>query len=145
MTSSAFDFVHDDGLPFDDQGHGTHTAGTIGAVGGNGKGTSGVAQRVSIMAVKFLSADGSGNTADAIKAIDYAVAHGAKVLSNSWGGAGDEDNKALLDAIHRAKTRASFSSRPPVTAMHSAMSATTTTTRARRATRIIRPASPPTT
>jgi len=98
-----YDFIHNDGLPYDDQGHGTHTAGTIGAVGGNGVAISGVSQRVSIMALKFLSAEGSGTTADAIRAIDYAVEHGARVLSNSWGGKGDEDNKALREAIDRAK------------------------------------------
>jgi large repetitive protein len=92
-------------MPYDDQGHGTHTAGTIGAVGGNGKGVSGVSQKVSIMALKFLSAQGSGDTAGAIKAIDYAIAHGAKVLSNSWGGQGDQDNKGLYDAIERAKAK----------------------------------------
>ncbi len=100
-----YDFVHDDGLPFDDQGHGTHTAGTIGAVGGNGKGTSGVSQRVSIMALKFITSDGSGETAGAVKAIDYAIAHGAKVLSNSWGGPSDPGNSALLDAINRANAK----------------------------------------
>ena len=100
-----FDFVHNDGLPFDDQGHGSHTAGTIGAVGGNGKGTSGVAQRVSLMAVKFLSSEGSGTTADAIRAIDYAITHGAKVLSNSCGGEGDDDNKGLRAAIQRAEDK----------------------------------------
>ena len=98
-----FDFIHNDGLPFDDQGHGTHTAGTIGAVGGNGIGVSGVAQQISIMALKFLSAEGSGTTGDAIKAIDYAITHGAKVLSNSWGGKGDDGNKALSDAVERAR------------------------------------------
>ncbi|MEO5969533.1 MAG: S8 family peptidase [Bdellovibrionia bacterium] len=100
-----FDFVHNDGLPFDDNEHGTHTAGTIGAVGGNGIGISGVNQRVSLMSLKFLSGDGSGTTADAIRAIDYAINHGAKVLSNSWGGKGDPDNQALKDAIDRAKTK----------------------------------------
>jgi subtilisin family serine protease len=100
-----YDFVHNDGLPYDDNRHGTHTAGTIGAVGGNGIGVSGVAQRVSIMALKFLSGEGSGTTADAVRAIDYAVAHGAKVLSNSWGGKGDQGNKALSDAIERARTK----------------------------------------
>jgi subtilisin family serine protease len=98
-----FDFVHNDGLPYDDNEHGTHTAGTIGAVGGNGVGVSGVNQRVSIMALKFLSGQGSGTTADAVRAIDYAIAHGAKVLSNSWGGKADNDNQALSDAIERAK------------------------------------------
>lgn len=100
-----FDFVHNDGLPFDDNGHGTHTAGTIGAVGGNGVAISGVSQRVSLMSLKFLSGQGSGTSADAIRAIDYAITHGAKVLSNSWGGKGDSDNKALSDAIDRAKDK----------------------------------------
>ncbi|MFL5815821.1 MAG: S8 family peptidase [Bdellovibrionia bacterium] len=100
-----FDFVHNDGLPYDDNRHGTHTAGTVGAVGGNGVGVSGVAQRVSIMALKFLSGEGSGTTADAVRAIDYAVGHGAKVLSNSWGGKGDQGNKVLSDAIERARTK----------------------------------------
>lgn len=100
-----FDFVHNDNLPFDDNKHGTHTSGTIGAVGGNGKGISGVTQRVSLMGVKFLSGEGSGTTADAIRAIDYAVEHGAKVLSNSWGGKGEDDNAALKAAIERAKAK----------------------------------------
>lgn len=100
-----YDFVHNDGLPFDDHMHGTHTSGTVGAVGGNAKGVSGVAQRVSVMGLKFLSAQGSGTTADAIRAIDYAVEKGAKVLSNSWGGPADEGNQALYDAIERAKDR----------------------------------------
>ncbi len=102
---AGYDFVHNDGLPFDDHSHGTHTSGTVGAVGGNGKGVSGVNQRVSIMGLKFLSAEGSGSTADAIRAIDYAVDHGAKVLSNSWGGKGDDGNRALFDAIDRAKAK----------------------------------------
>lgn len=100
-----FDFIHNDGLPFDDHSHGTHCSGVIGAVGGNGKGISGVNQRVSIMALKFLSAEGSGDTAGAIKAIDYAINHGAKVLSNSWGGKGDDDNKGLREAIERAEAK----------------------------------------
>lgn len=100
-----FDFIHNDGIPYDDQGHGSHCAGTIGAVGGNGVGVSGVNQRVSIMGVKFLSAEGSGTTEGAIQAIDYAVEHGAKVLSNSWGGPSDGSNNALQDAIKRAQDK----------------------------------------
>jgi len=56
------------------------------------------------MALKFLGSDGSGDTATAVKAIDYAIQHGAKVLSNSWGGPSDPGNQALLDAINRAQT-----------------------------------------
>lgn len=100
-----WDFVHNDNLPYDDNEHGTHCAGVIGAVGGDGQGISGVNQRVSIMAVKFLSGQGSGTTADAIKGIDYAVSRGAKILSNSWGGKGDDGNNALRDAIVRAQSK----------------------------------------
>jgi hypothetical protein len=97
-----FDFIHNDGLPFDDQGHGTHVAGTIGAVGGNGLGVAGVSQRVSIMGLKFLSSEGSGTLAGAIKSIDYAVENGAQILNNSWGGRGPR-SQALYDAIIRAE------------------------------------------
>ena len=98
-----FDFIHNDGLPFDDNEHGTHTAGTIGAVGGNGKGVSGVNQRVSLMALKFLTGEGSGTLADGVRAIDYAVEHGAKVINASWGGSGaGEEIKSLKEAIDRA-------------------------------------------
>jgi len=98
-----WDFVHNDNLPYDDNQHGTHCAGVIGAVGGDGKGISGVNQRVSLMAVKFLSGEGSGDTAGAISGIDYAISRGAKVLSNSWGGKGDDgSNGALKDSVKRA-------------------------------------------
>ena len=100
-----YDFIHNDGLPYDDQDHGTHTAGTIGAVGGNGVGISGVVQKVSLMGLKFLAKDGSGTTADAIRAIDYAIEHGARIMSNSWGGKADPDNQALADAVERARQK----------------------------------------
>ncbi len=100
-----YNFIHNDGLPFDDQGHGTHCSGSVGAVGGNGIGVAGVTQRVSIMGVKFLSAEGSGTTEGAIKSIDYAVENGAKVLSNSWGGPMDGNNNALQDSIRRAEAK----------------------------------------
>jgi subtilisin family serine protease len=96
-----YDFANNDGDPMDGNGHGTHCAGTIGAVGNNMIGVAGVNWQVSIMAVKFLGDDGSGNTANAIKAIDYAVQNGAKVLSNSWG-ALLAYSRALQMAIERA-------------------------------------------
>jgi len=95
-----WDFANNDSLPWDDNGHGSHTSGSIGATGGNGVGISGVTQRVQLMGLKFLDADGSGTTENAIRAIKYAVNQGAVILSNSWGG--DEYSKALEDAISEA-------------------------------------------
>ena len=92
-----YDFVNDDGDAMDDHGHGTHTSGTIGAEGNNGIGVTGVAQDVSIMALKFLGADGRGDTMDAILAVEYATAMGADLTNNSWGGGGF--SQALYDAI----------------------------------------------
>jgi subtilisin family serine protease len=94
---SGWDFVNDDNDPFDDNRHGTHVSGTIGAAGNNGIGVVGVNWDVKVMALKFLSSVGSGSTADAIAATLYAGDHGADVASNSWGG-GPYD-QALLDAI----------------------------------------------
>jgi len=92
-----WDFAGNDHDPKDDNGHGSHVAGTIGAVGNNAKGVVGVNWQSSLMALKFLSADGSGNAADAIEAILYATQNGARVLNNSWGGGGF--SQALRDAI----------------------------------------------
>ncbi|HQR05482.1 MAG TPA: Ig-like domain-containing protein [Gemmatales bacterium] len=91
-----WDFVNNNNAPLDDNNHGTHTAGTIGAVGNNGNGVVGVNWNVKIMPLKFLGAGGSGTTADAIKAVNYAVKNGAKISSNSWGG-GPYD--AILDDV----------------------------------------------
>ncbi|MHC4147945.1 MAG: S8 family serine peptidase [Planctomycetota bacterium] len=83
-----YDFVQDDGNPSDQHGHGTHCAGTIGGRGNNNLGVAGVNWQCKLMAGRFLNARGSGTTADAIDAINYAVANGADILSNSWGGGG---------------------------------------------------------
>ncbi len=98
--------------PMDDNNHGTHTSGTIGANGNNSIGVVGVNWTASIMAIKFLSSGGSGSTADAINAIEFAIqakkafsaSGGAnvRVLSNSWGGGGS--SQALLDEIKKANT-----------------------------------------
>ena len=93
--------VAGNGNPNDDQGHGTHCAGTIGAVGNNGKGVVGVAWRVQLMACKFLTSTGSGATSDAIECINYARAKGAHIMSNSWGGGGF--SQGLNDAITAAR------------------------------------------
>ena len=95
-----YDFVNEDGEPFDDGGHGTHLAGTIGAVGNNGIGVVGVNWTVRIMALKFLNASGTGTTADAIRALDYAVQMGVGVTNNSYGSS--SFSQALYDAIAHA-------------------------------------------
>ncbi len=104
-----FDFVNNDGDPMDDNHHGTHVAGTIAAQGNNARGVSGVAWNTSIMALKFLSASGTGYTSDAIRAINYATMmrsqYGVniRVLNNSWGGGG---YSASLDAAIQASEAA---------------------------------------
>lgn len=97
-----YDFVNNDGDPNDDQGHGTHVAGTIAAVGNNGIGVTGINWNAKIMALKFLDASGNGSTDDAIKAIDYAVANGAKLSNNSWGYNGDF-SQSLYEAVEAAQ------------------------------------------
>jgi subtilisin family serine protease/subtilisin-like proprotein convertase family protein len=79
-------FVSNNGDPMDDFFHGTHVAGTIAAVTDNGIGIAGIAPNVQIMALKFLNDEGSGVESDAIRALNYAVAHGAQISNNSWGG-----------------------------------------------------------
>jgi subtilisin family serine protease len=81
-------------------GHGTHVAGIIGAVGNNGLGIAGVAWQVSLMTVTFLNQEGYGTLFNAIRAIDYAVENGAHIINASWGSA--FKSQALKEAIERA-------------------------------------------
>jgi len=74
--------------PYDDNGHGTHVAGTIGAVGNNAIGISGVCQDVKLMAVKFLKSYGSGSSYHGALGIYYAIQNGAQIINASWGGGG---------------------------------------------------------
>ncbi|MCX7727747.1 MAG: S8 family serine peptidase, partial [Chitinispirillaceae bacterium] len=92
-----YDFAYDDNDPMDVYGHGTHCAGIAAAVGDNSIGISGVSWGAKILAAKFLSDDGWGNTSDAIDAIAYATAMGATITSNSWGGGGY--SQALYEVI----------------------------------------------
>lgn len=96
---AGWDFFDDDNDPSDLDGHGTHTAGTIAAVTDNGIGVAGVCPSCRVMPVRFLGPNG-GTTSDAIDALNYAVAHGATVSNNSWGGGGY--SQALYDAIKAA-------------------------------------------
>lgn len=96
------------GDPMDDDGHGTHVSGIIGAAGNNNVGVSGVNWSTSIMALKFLDSTGSGYDSDAIECINYAVkqkqgGQDVGVINASWGGnPGDADDPALESAIQAA-------------------------------------------
>lgn len=102
------DFVGTGGNdPMDRNGHGTHVAGTIGAVANNGVGGVGVCWKVRMLAVRVLGGDGSGTTADVVEGINFAAATGAgngnaKVINMSLGG-GPFD-AALNTAITTART-----------------------------------------
>jgi subtilisin family serine protease len=103
-----WDFVSNDNDPYDDNGHGTHVAGTIGAMGGNGIGVAGVNWTIQMAGLKFLSATGSGASSGAINAVNYFTdaairATGVEdfiATNNSWGGGGY--SAQLNDAIGRA-------------------------------------------
>jgi len=92
--------------PLDDNRHGTHVAGTIGAVGDNQLGVVGVSWHVKIMAVKFLGKDGSGYLSDALAAIEYILTMkrrgvNIRVVNASWGS--DTYSRALEEALERLK------------------------------------------
>jgi subtilisin family serine protease len=117
-----WDFAANDNKPFDlragwfsmilnggNPGHGTHVAGVIAATRNNKRGIAGVAPKARIMALRFITESGSGTTAGAIGAIDYAVTNGAQIINASWGSESDpsypQENKALEEAIQRAMAR----------------------------------------
>jgi subtilisin family serine protease len=100
-----YDFGNDDGDPMDDHNHGTHVAGTIGAVGNNNRGITGVNLQTQLMALKFIKPIKCGNftigtggsNADAAEAIIYATDNNAKIINASWGGT--SESATLKDAI----------------------------------------------
>ncbi len=100
-----YDADADAGDPMDDNGHGTHCAGIIGAEGNNDEGIAGINWNVRIMPLKFLGRGGFGSTKDAIEAINYAIDRkkngvNLRVINASWGST--QYSKALEDAIRAA-------------------------------------------
>ena len=100
-----FNVNEDNGDPMDDNGHGTHCAGIIGAEGGNGIGIAGVNWNVKIMPLKFMNAEGTGTTKDAIEAINYVIDRkragvNVRIISASWGSTAK--SRALEDVIRKA-------------------------------------------
>src|SRR5437867_4310832 len=103
-----FDFANNDSDPMDDNQHGTHVSGTIGAVGNNGKGVAGINWNVKLMALKFLNSGGSGSTDGAVSCLNYLAMmkdRGVNIVvtNNSWGGGGF--SQALYDAIDAHRRR----------------------------------------
>ncbi len=100
-----WNFVNDQANPLDDHGHGTHVAGIIGAVTNSKTGVSGVAKKVSIMGVKYYSDANPGavNLRNTVKAINYAVDHGARIINYSGGGPEFSEDEYL--AIKRAEAK----------------------------------------
>jgi subtilisin family serine protease len=95
-----WDFVDDDNQPQDDNGHGTHVAGTIGARGNDGNGVAGVSWSTSLMPLRVLDANGSGYVSDAITAYSFAARSGARIVNASLGGS--SYSRAERDAIAAA-------------------------------------------
>lgn len=97
-----YDFVDNDNDPMDSNGHGTHVAGTIGAVGNNGTGSTGVCWKVKLMAIRVLDTTGSGTSADIIDGMNFAVDNGAKVINMSLGGGdyGQLESDAVTYALN---------------------------------------------
>jgi Subtilase family len=95
------------GSGIDDNGHGTHVSGIIGAVGNNSIGISGISHKLKLVSAKFLSASGSGSTANAIRAINYGVTlknkgYNVVVMNNSYGSS--VYSKPLYDAVKLAES-----------------------------------------
>jgi subtilisin family serine protease len=85
------DFYNNDLDPIDDNGHGSHVSGIIGASGNNGVGVTGVCWMTNIMALKSFNAAGDGSTSTIISAISFAIDHGANILNASFNLYGDAD------------------------------------------------------
>jgi serine protease len=79
-----YDFVDSDRVPLDENGHGTHVAGTIAEKTNNGIGLTGLAYRAKLMPVRVLDRHGRGQADEIAKGIRFAVAHGADVINMSF-------------------------------------------------------------
>lgn len=103
-----YDFRNNDSDPMDETsrqnpGHGTHCAGVVGATGLIDGGIVGMSATVSMMPIRFLGADGSGDLDGGIRSIDFAIEKGAQVISASWGATVQPSQaQALIEAVKRA-------------------------------------------
>jgi serine protease len=98
-----YDFVNDRADASDDNGHGTHVAGTIAQSTNNGYGVAGVAYEARLMPLKVLSAAGGGTVADIAEAIKFAADHNVDVINMSLGGGGESE--VMQEAIAYAHSK----------------------------------------
>jgi thermitase len=96
-----WNYINGNNNPMDLNGHGTHVAGIIGAVGNNARGITGVCWKASIMAVRVMDALGNGTTANISQGVNFAVSNGAKVINMSL--AGSAFDPAFSDAVTKAQ------------------------------------------
>ena len=101
VLGEGFDAVEGDGVPDDDDGHGTFVAGVAAAATNNDRGVAGAAWRATVMPVKVLGADGYGTDADIAEGITWATDHGADVINLSFDG--PEDGDVLRAAVGYAR------------------------------------------
>ena len=94
-----YDFVNDDSSPMDDNGHGSHVAGTIAAVK-DGSGVVGVAPSANLYALKVLGSDGRGSYSDIVAALNWAAGNDMQIASLSLGGT--TSSTTLADAVKNA-------------------------------------------
>jgi subtilisin family serine protease len=99
--ASGIDFVNDDSDPMDDNGHGTHVAGTI-AAEDDDIGVVGVAPRATLYGIKVLDHNGNGSWSDVVAGLEWAVQNGIQVANHSYGASGNPGT-IVLDAFQAAE------------------------------------------
>ena len=87
----------------DDEGHGTHVSGTVAAAANNGLGIAGIAPNTSIMPVKILDSTGEGDFGDMVVGMNWAISHGARIITMSLGGTLDAAGVANVAADVRCR------------------------------------------
>jgi thermitase len=100
LASEGVDYVDGDGIPADEEGHGTHVAGTIAASGNDTTGVTGVAWKAPLLPIRVLDARGEGSLENVIAGYTYAAEHGAKVVNLSLGGS--KPSQTEYDALRAA-------------------------------------------
>ncbi len=101
LSPRGYDFVNGDDDASDDNGHGTHVAGTINQRTGNGVGVAGLAHQATILPIKVLDERGGGFMSDVLSGIEYAIEQGADIINLSLGGSSPSEieRQAMMDAM----------------------------------------------